>query len=414
MNSNCISAPRRSVAGAFLASALLASTLLLSACGGGGGGGSGGDPTPPPPSSPTIYAPAEAPAKLSAWKLAEVAGGKLTLDDALLPYDLNSALFSDYAFKLRAIYVPPGKKIGYRSGDTALDFPVGTALVKTFYFPKATGTDANALAVGKKTQTVQGTSIDLATYHLVETRILVRQADGSWAGLPYVWDADQKDATLTREGKYVTMELVPDSGATQKFTYLVPNTQTCQQCHAASNNGSGSADPIGPKARNLNKTYNYGGGIVKNQLVQLDDKGWLSGFTGLAGAPKNANWQDTSQSLEARTKAYLDVNCAHCHNGRGGASQSGLLLTHDNIGSASSPDTWGVCKLPLAYVGTGQVGYKYDIDPGRPQSSILMYRISHVGQGQTMPIVGRQTNHDEAIALVGDWIGQLTLPACAP
>jgi uncharacterized repeat protein (TIGR03806 family) len=286
--------------------------------------------------------------------------------------------------------------------------------VKTFYYPKATGTDASYTPVGRQAvQTVQGTTVDLGSYHLVETRILVRQADGSWAGLPYVWDDDQKDATLTPQGKYISMELVPASGASQKFTYTVPNVQTCQTCHASSNNGSGSMNPIGPKARNLNKTYDYGAGVVKNQLAHLDELQLLSGFTGLAGAPANVDWHDTTQTLDLRARAYLDVNCAHCHNPHGYASQSGLILTYDNIGS-SQPATWGVCKLPLAYVGTGLPGYKYDINPGSPDTSILLYRMSHVGAGQTMPVVGRQTNQDEAISMVSDWISQSTQAPCAP
>ncbi|HXD07854.1 MAG TPA: SO2930 family diheme c-type cytochrome [Burkholderiaceae bacterium] len=421
MNKTCLTSPRPWVARALLTSTALACALWLAACGGGGGSSAPAaapspiqTPTPTPtPVAPTIYDASAAPSKLSAWNLASISGSTLTLNAALVPYDLNTALFSDYAFKLRAIYVPPGKAIAYTDTGT-LDLPVGSALVKTFYYPKATGTDASAVPVAQKTQTAQGSSIDLTGHRLVETRILVRQADGSWAGLPYVWDDDQKDATLTPAGKYISMELVPDSGPSQKFIYAVPNAQTCQQCHASSSNGSGSTLPIGPKARNLNKTYDFGGGVVKNQLVNLDDLKLLSGFTGLAGAPVNASLLDTTQPLEMRARAYLDVNCAHCHNARGYASQSGLLLTYDNIGSASATDTWGVCKLPLAYVGTGQPGYKYDINPGSPDTSILLYRLSHVGSGQTMPVVGRQTNHAEAIAMVGDWIRQLTQASCAP
>lgn len=405
------------------AGALLSTALLLSACGGGGGGSPAPAPAPAPaptpapapapaPVTPTIYEPGAAPAKLSAWKLATIEGSTLTLNSALLPYDLNSALFSDYSFKLRAIYLPPGKKINY--GADALDFPVGTALMKTFYYPKANGTDASLLAVGQKTQTAQGNSIDLGSHRLIETRILVRQADGNWAGLPYVWDEDQKDATLTTAGKYISMELVPASGATQKFIYAVPNSQTCQQCHASASNGSGSTLPIGPKPRNLNKTYDYGAGVVKNQLLQLDELKLLAGFSGLADAPAGVDWKDAGKSLDLRAKAYLDINCAHCHNNRGYASQSGLLLSFDNVGSPTSADTWGVCKMPLAYVGTGEAGYKYDINPRSPETSILLYRMSHVGAGQTMPVVGRQTNHSEANAMVSDWIRQLTQAACAP
>jgi uncharacterized repeat protein (TIGR03806 family) len=417
MTTPCTPAPRPATRPAWLASALLTTLFALAACGGGSGGG--GEAAPPPPSppppapaGPTIFDPSEAPAKLSDWHLVVVDGTTLQLDAALVPYDLNTALFSDYAFKQRAIYVPKGKLVSYRTTD-ALDFPPGTALVKTFYFPKATDTAPDVLEVGQKAQTVQGTRIDLGAYRLVETRILVRKADGTWAGIPYVWDDDQKDATFTPQGKRIDMELVPDAGAPQKFIYAVPNTQTCEQCHAAATNGSGSSPPIGPKAANLNKDYDYGGGVVENQLAHLEGLHLLAGFTGVGDAPAIADWRDTARTLEARAKSYLDVNCAHCHNAKGYASQSGLLLTHDNVGSDAA-DTWGVCKLPLAYVGTGEPGYTYDIAPGSPETSILLYRMSHVGAGQTMPVVGRQTNHVEAISMVGDWIRQLPQPRCPP
>ncbi|HEX3140163.1 MAG TPA: SO2930 family diheme c-type cytochrome [Rhizobacter sp.] len=395
----------------------VAVAAALVACGGGGGGGSAPSDNGTPVTGPQVFTLANAPTKLSAWKMFNLAADSVSLASPLVPYDLNSALFSDYAFKLRAIYVPAGQKITYNATGGILDFPVGSVLVKTFYYPKATASGALP-AVAQQTQTAQGSSVNLASNRLVETRFLVRKSDGSWEGIPYVWDADQRDATLTPEGQYTQMELVDGSttpATSQNFTYVVPNSQTCQNCHATSTHGSGSTDPIGPKVRNLNKSYDYGNGVVKNQLVQLKDLGLLAGFDGAAAAaPLGVDWKDTNQTLSARAAAYMDVNCGHCHNGSAGAgqaggyaSQSGLLLSLGDFQSAQ-PVTWGVCKLPLAYVGTGQPGYKYDITPGSANSSILLYRMSHVGAGQTMPVFGRQTNHVEALDLITRWIDGLT------
>lgn len=377
--------------------------LILAACGGGGD-----DPVATPaPSVPAVFPAAQAPAKLSQWNAVLSNGATVSHHSAVVPYDLSSALFTDYALKMRGIYVPAGKKINYTTSGT-LDFPVGTAIYKTFYFPKATGSDpANYLAVGKETRNPQGSTIDLSRYRLIETRILVLEDNGTWSGTTYVWDADQKDASLNTSGKYVEMELVSAVGAPEKFTYVVPNAQTCQKCHATESAGSGATLPIGPKARNMNKTYDYGSGVVKNQLANLNDRQLLAGFTGVAGAPANVDWTDASQKIGDRAKAYLDVNCAHCHNGKGNASQSGLKLTYEDIGSATT-GLWGVCKKPLAYSGTGLPGYTYDINPGSPESSILLYRMAHTEAGQTMPVVGRQTVHTEATSMVADWIRQLT------
>ncbi len=336
----------------------------------------------------------------------------MALNVAMVPYDLTSALFTDYAFKQRAVYVPAGKKIGYTTTGT-LDFPIGSAIIKTFYYPKASGTDSAYVAVAQKEQTLQGISIDLKAYRLIETRVLVHQEDGSWAAISYVWDDDQKDASLS-SGKYIDMELVPTSGSNQKFTYVVPNQQSCQQCHASATAGAGSALPIGPKARNMNKNYTFADGTTKNQLVNLNDLNLLSGFTGAGTAPSSADWKDSTQTLMVRAKAYLDVNCAHCHNDKGYALQSGLNLTLENIGSTPNTETWGVCKKPLAFSAPPGAGVKYDIAPGSPDTSVLLYRMSHTNAGIVMPITGRQTNHTEALVMLRSWVTQLAQPNCPP
>lgn len=393
----------------------MASSLLV-ACGGGGGGSTAAvEPPPPASTGVSTFDMATAPTKLSAWRMVQSDGSKLTLNTGVVPYDLNAALFTDYAFKLRAFYVPAGKQITYKA-DGILEFPVGSAIMKTFYYPKATGTDTAYTAVARQTQTTQGASIDLATHYLVETRVLVLQADGKWAGIPYVWDADQKDATLTIGGKDVNLELVASTG-NEKFSYGVPGAGACVQCHAwqsAGGDAKGTVGslPIGPKARNLNRSYAYAAGNTQNQLSYLDGQKLLSGFTGLANAPVNADYRDATQSMEARAKAYLDGNCAHCHSSQAAAFQSGLMLDIASIG-ASSPSTsvWGVCKKPLAYSSQDPT-YKYDIEPGQATASILLYRLSHIETSEIMPPIGRKVNHTEGMAVVRDWINQLTLPAC--
>ncbi len=260
-----------------LLAAALASALLLAAC----GGSDGGDVAAFSPVK--TFEQSEAPDKLSAWNFVVSDGKKLTLNATTVPYDLNSALFSDYAFKLRAVYVPAGKQVGYNA-DGTLDFPVGTAIAKTFYYPRASGTDAAYTGVARRLQDEQGESIDLTTHVVVETRILFRQADGSWTGLPYVWDADQKDATLQLGGATAKLELVPAAGATEKFDYGVPNAQQCQKCHSTANAGGKGILPIGPKARNLNKSYAYDGTLSANQLEHWNSLKMLSGYPPGGGA----------------------------------------------------------------------------------------------------------------------------------
>src|SRR5690242_19072264 len=74
------------------------------------------------------------PEKLSAWGLFQGSGWTLEPQAGVLPYSVNTPLFSDYAEKYRTIWVPPGQAAQYRDSDV-FDFPVGTILSKTFMYP---------------------------------------------------------------------------------------------------------------------------------------------------------------------------------------------------------------------------------------------------------------------------------------
>src|SRR6218665_3111216 len=52
----------------------------------------------------------------------------------VLPYSLNTPLFSNYAEKLRFIQLPAGTSAVYND-SIVFDFPVGTILIKNFYYP---------------------------------------------------------------------------------------------------------------------------------------------------------------------------------------------------------------------------------------------------------------------------------------
>ena len=226
--------------------------LVLSGCGGSSNNSSPEEVAAS--NKPQGFEQSTAPKKLSEWRMLLNDGKTLSLNAGVLPYDLNSALFSDYSSKLRSIYVPPGKQITYKA-DGTLEFPIGAVITKTFYYPKASPSDTANLGVAKQSGKAQGSSLDLGSNVLIETRILVLQPDGTWSGLPYVWDADQKDAQLKVGGKDIAMELVSAGAPSQKFTYSVPTAQSCQQCHSTASAGGAGILPIGPKARNLNKSY---------------------------------------------------------------------------------------------------------------------------------------------------------------
>ncbi|WP_447737217.1 SO2930 family diheme c-type cytochrome [Rhodanobacter soli] len=336
------------------------------------------------------------PPKLSDWHVVEVRDGRLQLNDGVVPYDLNTPLFTDYAHKLRTVWMPKGTTAKYQPTDT-LDFPVGTVISKTFYYPRAAdGKFGDVARNDDYSRDFAGQGLDMANVRLIETRILVHRKDG-WAAIPYVWNDAQTEATLARTGAVLPLALVGTDNAREDFNYVVPDESQCQSCHAQDWIDR-KVHPIGPKARHINKDYHYADGSA-NQLEHLAKLGYLSGLPALAEVPRDANWEDTRATLDARARAYLDINCGHCHNANGAANTTGLTL------DAGTPEDrhLGICKPPTA-AGQGTGDHFFDIVPGQPDESILPYRLSSKEPGVMMPELGRSTVHREGVALIKAWI----------
>jgi uncharacterized repeat protein (TIGR03806 family) len=338
------------------------------------------------------------PPRLSDWHVVFRDGGRLALNERVVPYDLNSPLFSDYAHKLRTIWMPPGVSAKYVSVQS-FDFPVGTVISKTFYYPRATGGNAAVLRTYDQSRDFAGAGLDLKNVRLIETRLLVRRERG-WEALPYVWNAEQTDAELARTGDEVPLELVAPDAPSESFTYVVPNENQCAGCHVTDLKAKTIA-PIGLKARHLNRDYGYPSG-EENQLNLLQRIGYLTGLPPLTEVPRNANWRDSAQPLDARARAYLDVNCAHCHSPSGAADTTGLSFE-----AVTAADRHlGVCKPPVA-AGRGTGDHIFDIVPGHPEDSILPFRMGSREPGVMMPEQGRGTVHLEGLALIRDWIAAM-------
>lgn len=336
------------------------------------------------------------PVKLSDWHVVEVHDGKLELNQGVVPYDLNTPLFTDYAHKLRTIWMPKGKSATYQPVDT-LDFPVGTVISKTFYYPRAAdGTFTDVLRTDDYSHDFAGQGLDLSRVHLVETRILARRKDG-WVAFPYVWNDAQTEATLQRTGAVEPLTLVAADGSREDFNYVVPDESQCASCHAQ-DWVSRQVHPIGPKARHINKDYAYADG-TQNQLEHLVKVGYLSGLPAMAEVPRDAVWNDPKTPLDARARTYLDINCGHCHNLHGAANTTGLSLIY------GTPEDrhLGICKPPTA-AGRGTGDHLFDIVPGLPDESIIPYRLSSTEPGVMMPELGRSTVHREGLALIRAWI----------
>ncbi|QFS87767.1 MULTISPECIES: parallel beta-helix domain-containing protein [unclassified Marinobacter] len=343
-----------------------------------------------------------------------------------VPFVLNSKLFSDYATKYRVAFIPPGTKALYVDGQNGgnlngtIHFPTGTVIAKTFAF----------------------TDESKGTEELVETRLLIKRTSQSgkavWSGPTYSWTTDangQKVAKLVPGGETRSVSWHYQDQHTGKLlagstdSYAIPNQNQCITCHSNDDQEAGAA-PIGPKPRNLNRAYRpesefmgtagQGGFPRVNQLQYWKDQGLLANAPPLQidgrGVATNIerlpHWNvpgdsgaasGSDEDVEARLRAYLEVNCQHCHNDKGAASNTGYYLDHYRKIDAG----YGICKKPTA-TGGGSCGRQHVVVPGDPGRSIVSCRVEDASDPQRkMPPIAKSVSHTEAVELLNYWIGQV-------
>jgi hypothetical protein len=69
----------------------------------------------------------------------------------------------------------------------------------------------------------------------------------------------------------------------------------------------------------------------------------------------------------------------------------------------------GILKSPVA-AGRGSGNLQYDIVPGQPQNSILVFRMKALDPSIAMPEIGREQIHAEGVALIEEWIRKMPSP----
>ena len=294
----------------------------------------------------------------------------------VVPYDINSVLFSNYAEKLRFVKLPDGMPAKY-SDDGAFDLPQGTVIIKNFYYEN----DFRKPVKGRR---------------IVETRLLVHEENG-WAAYPYVWNDEQTEAFYDVAGDVKKVSYINTNGKRIGIDYIIPNKNQCKGCHIR----NGEMQPIGPTAMQLNRDYTYISG-KQNQLRYWQQHGLLNGLPALNTIGKLAAINDKTQSPDSRARAYLDVNCGTCHHPEGPANTSGLFLNYDQDASVEL----GIMKSPVA-AGRGAGKNSFDIVPGKPHQSILSFRMQTNDPGIAMPELGREQVHKEGVKLIKEWIKKM-------
>ena len=316
------------------------------------------------------------PEKLSDWQIYEGNMSDMLPAKGWVPYSLNTPLYSDYAEKSRLIRLPSGVSVKYVK-EGVPDFPDGTCLVKTFYY------SADFRNPGKNK-------------NIIETRLLIKEA-GNWKALTYVWNEQQTDAVLEIAGDDKPVRFIDAEGKQQQVRYVIPNQNQCKGCH----NFNEKIMPIGPSVAQLNRNFGYASGN-ENQLSYWKSHKLMVNIPPLTAIPKSAVWNDTSADLNARARAYLAVNCAHCHRREGPAQTSGLFLTENE----KDQTALGINKSPVA-AGKGSGGRMVDILPGNATASIFWYRMQTQDPGERMPELGRNLIHKEGVALIKEWIDRM-------
>jgi uncharacterized repeat protein (TIGR03806 family) len=294
----------------------------------------------------------------------------------LVPYDLQSPLWSDGAYKQRWISLP---ELGSVQADEQAPWrvPPGTVLVKQFEMPL----DERAPDERRR----------------LETRLLVAAQSGSFYGVTYRWNEEQTDAALVLEPQTEELSIIDEQGATRVQPYYYPGPSDCITCHTST-----AGYVLGLRTRQLNHDFDYGNGLPAiNQLVSWSAWGFLDrSFSDeeAAAEPRLANVADESQSLEKRVRSYWDGNCSMCHAGTSGSvagwdARFITPLAEQGLEEAPQMVSPGVPKSL--------------IDPGDPAGSYIYLRSATVDRALRMPPIGRNRVDQTYVEVLARWIESL-------
>jgi uncharacterized repeat protein (TIGR03806 family) len=295
----------------------------------------------------------------------------------VIPYEVNSPLWSDGADKSRGMVIPSGSHIHVRNctneaehcqgtadnGDW--DFPVGSVLLKNFGFD------------GK----------------LVETRLFVHFDEKTWVGYGYAWNEAQTEATLVpKDGAMVTFNT-----GTRNVSWNYPSRLDCMTCH-----DDAPGYTLGPETAQMNRVVNG-----ENQLDRFAALGvfdaplptpyiapLVTPYAGQAGTPPS------TATLDERARSYLHANCGYCHRPGGDFDMEDLRF------DTPFKDTNTCGAYPVR--GTAGIDDAVILAPGDPDRSVLLARMISLEYRTRMPQIGTQVVDESGVQLISDWIKSIT------
>ena len=289
--------------------------------------------------------------QLSAYNIFKGTPTDLIPADDFHLLELSSILFTDYAHKQRLVKVPEGTQMTKLS-DGSIDFPDGTILVKTFFYYN----DERDPSLGRR---------------IIETRLLIKESD-TWNVATYLWNQAQTDASLKLDGFDTQISWINANGKSLSTLYHIPNENECITCHQSNS----TMTPLGPTLRNLNRMVERSGTSI-NQISHLQSVGVLNDFQ-ISQVSQIVDYNNLNNSLTGRGRAYLAMNCAHCHNPN--AWEESALLDFDFR-----------YETPL-----NQTGILYGVE--KVEEAVLEGR---------MPFIGTSILDEEGVNLMIEFLGSL-------
>jgi cytochrome c553 len=313
------------------------------------------------------------------------------------PFEVNSPLWTDGAVKNRFIAVPPGAAVIYNDTADTYVFPDRAMIIKNFAVDTIPG-DANSRI-------------------LVETRFSsVRKIAGKdkWFLWAYRWRLDQTDADLVTDTGANALVRIYDHGVGQAprlKKWIYPNKTQCAACHRIT--GTGGRVALAFFTAQLNRTLPTG----VNQLQHFFDIGLLAMPAGAAKpdfskSPRWARYDDTTASLDLRSRSYIAANCSGCHgiNGINTGATAPVTIDYDFHDMKVHMDL-----VAKKLMGTFPVDSAGLIVPGHPERSVLLFRqkarntinLDFSAEKNAMPPLGSYEPDTNAIKVITAWIASM-------
>ncbi len=278
--------------------------------------------------------------------------------DFVVPFDIESKLWSDGEQKTRLFAIPDGTSINTLS-DGDFIYPDQSILIKNF--------------------------INNNTY--LETRLFMKHVTG-WVGYSYRWSDDQMDAVLVAG-------VLPEAISVNNIPHTIPSRGQCFSCHTSAVNIS-----LGTEASQLNFIMTYPNNVQGNQLDALAGTGYLNAKPDASQITSMASIDDNSATIESRARSYLHANCSGCHRPAGPASQIDFRI------QTSLADTMACDQVPAS--GGLSISDARIIAPGDSGRSVLITRMQSLDTNVRMPPLATQQVDIQAVDIMSQWIAGLS------